>query len=556
MSQEGEGAARKREAGGLRDPENLVGRTLSGKYHVIEVLARGGMGRIYRAEQVPLGRPVALKVLHSELSELGADPGFQKRFLLEAASCARLRHPNIVVVYDYGRLEELPYEAYFMAMELVEGRTLGQVLKQEGPFPVARALRIAREVARALREAHRQGMVHRDLKPSNVMLVPTAEGEQVKVLDFGLVKVMRDDSEELTKEGHFLGSPKYMAPEQIKRMSVDGRADLYALGVLMFTMLAGRPPFEGEQAVQTLMAHLTEPVPPLPSELGVPADVEAIVRRLMEKDPGARFPSADALIRAIDDVVATVPGWSVELAAMGPLSGTPSSISVSGTLARALEAATQPTGAPAELAAPVAAEPAPGAPRRGRTLAVGGVIAAAVVFAAAIAFVLPSGEPGRGGPENDEGPSAGAGTHGGAPMVPVRGEPAGPGAMPTPVPAPTPPAGPRRFTLFVASDPPGATLHRGDRVVGTTPTFVVLNAAELEAAPETFRVELEGYAPYVWTQGPSIDDVRIAAELQPIGDRARRPVRRPTRPPRPTTGTDPEPPPPRVGEDLSIKTRR
>lgn len=489
----------------LRDPENLVGRTVGGKYNVIEVLARGGMGRIYRAEQVPLGRPVALKVLHSELDEQGADPGFQKRFLLEAASCARLRHPNIVVVYDYGKLEETERAAYFMAMELVEGRTLTAVLKEEGRMPAARALRIAREVCRALREAHRQGMVHRDLKPSNVMLVPTPEGEQIKVLDFGLVKVMRDDSEELTKEGHFLGSPKYMAPEQIKKMPVDGRADLYALGVLLYHMLAGRVPFEGEQAVQTLMAHLTDPVPPLPAEIGAPPQVAAIVMRCLEKDPEQRFATADAFIQAVDEASMIVPGWSAQLPAGGSQE-TPSIGSLSGTW--------QATSRPA--------------PRPSRRWAAPVAIALAATLAGLLAIVLP---------REATAPVA---------APPPTTAPAPPVEPPAPELTPSPPG---HFTMFVASTPPGARVRRGDALVGTTPTFVVLARDELLQAPVTFRLELDGYAPYVWSQGPSAEDVHVDAPLAAL--EAPEPQDRPThRRPRPH---EPETP---AGQDFAIKTTR
>ncbi|UJR87056.1 serine/threonine-protein kinase [Sandaracinus amylolyticus] len=520
MAHQKESAAPTREVEpALRDPERLIGQTLGGKYRVSGVLARGGMGRIYRAEQVPLGRPVALKVLHSELDETGGDPGFQKRFLLEAASCAQLRHPNIVVVYDYGRLEESSREAYFMAMELIEGPTLGQVLRDEGPLAIARALRITREVARALREAHRQEMVHRDLKPSNVMLVTTGEGEQVKVLDFGLVKVMRDDSEELTKEGHFLGSPKYMAPEQIRRGPVDGRADLYALGVLLYQMISGRVPFEGDDPVQTLMAHLNDPVPPIPSTIEVPPSVQQLLLRCLQKDPALRFASAEELIRAIDEIAPMVPGWSAQARHAMTVSG---EIATMGSSSFPLSLGTAPPP-------PVAAAP-PARTGRGARIA----IVAGVAVAAGLAAIASSG--------------------GGEPEIaapPVIATPLPP--SPPPVEAPAP-----RFTLFVASTPQGATLRRGDEVIGTTPTFVELERAALESSPATFRVELDGYAPYVWTQGPSSDDVHVSAELAALPPAVVAPPVEPTPEPRverrrrdrdrTTTTTG--------GEDFAIKTRR
>ena len=513
----------------LRDPDGLVGRVIAGKYEVLDVLARGGMGRIYRAVQTPLGRPVALKVLHDELAEeslsgTGGEGSFQRRFLREAASCARLTHPNIVVVYDYGPLTEVGRDAYFMAMELIDGPTLGQAIKEAGVFTPGRALRVMREVARALREAHRQGMVHRDLKPSNVMLASSGEGEQVKVLDFGLVKLVRDDSEELTKEGLFLGSPKYMAPEQIRRAPVDGRADIYALGVLTYQMLTGRLPFEGDQPVQTLMAHLNDPVPPIDPRLDIPAPVQAIVIRCLEKDPQYRYADADALIRAIDEAGRSVAGYD---------SGRGHSL-MSGE-APTVTASSVSMHLPATLVPP-GERPA----SRGPGIA---VLAVLVVLAALVAAGLALGV-------GSEPPPA--------PTVTVL----------SPQTPPTPPPVARTFTLFVESTPPGATLVRGAERIGTTPTYVELGADALTAHPETFRIELDGYAPYVWTQGPSTDDVRVSPELaslapvEPVRDEPARPDPPVRRPPRggggrvTQAGSEQSTPPPPRGEEMSIKTRR
>jgi serine/threonine-protein kinase len=283
----------------------LLGMLVSGKYRVHRLIARGGMGRIYLAEQEPLGRSVALKVLDARYVQSDQDPEFQKRFLLEASTCARLTHPNTVKVYDYGRLEDTPEETYFMVMEYIDGRTLRQALKDYGHFPAARALRVTREIARSLREAHRQGVVHRDLKPSNVMLVASDEGESVKVLDFGIVKVMRDDFGDLTQGGRFLGSPRYMSPEVIRHTDVDTRSDIYSVGVLLYEMLAGKPPFAGEKSVSTMMAHLNDPVPTIKSRTGVDVavQVEAIARRCLEKDPRNRIQSSEELIAVIDQLI-------------------------------------------------------------------------------------------------------------------------------------------------------------------------------------------------------------------------------------------------------------
>ncbi|MCC7536697.1 MAG: serine/threonine protein kinase, partial [Deltaproteobacteria bacterium] len=275
-----------------------IGRVIAGRYRVVDFLAAGGMGRIYRAEQEPLGRLVVLKVLNPRYTASGDDPEFQKRFLLEAATCAKLHHPNVVTIYDYGKVDN--DDTYYMAMELVVGRTLGQVLRAEGPMPPRRVIRIARQIGRALREAHHLGIVHRDLKPSNVMLVHTDEGESVKVLDFGLVKVLRDDSEELTMEGKFLGSPKYMSPEQIRHQEVDARSDLYSLGVIMFELLTGKVPFEGTQAVQTLMMHVSLPAPSLRERgAAVPLELDGVVQRCLMKEPEQRFADVDEFMTGL-----------------------------------------------------------------------------------------------------------------------------------------------------------------------------------------------------------------------------------------------------------------
>ena len=263
------------------------------------MIARGGMGRIYRAEQLPIGRSVALKVLSPRYEEV--EPAFEKRFLQEAATCGRLRHPNTVVLYDYGRIEEAGVSTLFMAMELIEGPTLRRVLREEGALDEVRAVEICRGIGRSLREAHKLQIVHRDLKPSNVMLVPSEEGDLVKVVDFGVAKLMHSDSESLTMSDNIVGSPRYMAPEQIRNQAVDGRADIYSLGILLFEMLAGRAPFEGERAMDTLMLHLSAEFPTIKALSGraVDPDLEQIVRRATGRYPQERFADIDEMLRAL-----------------------------------------------------------------------------------------------------------------------------------------------------------------------------------------------------------------------------------------------------------------
>ncbi len=236
---------------------------LNDRYQIHSVLANGGMGKIYRGEQIPLGRAVAIKVRHIGYVGSKEDPQFQKRFFLEASILSKLQHPNVVTLFDYGRIEKSD-NAYFMVMEFLPGETLHRRLRARGVLPATETLALVRQIARGLREAHRHEVVHRDLKPSNVMLVADDDGDEVvKIVDFGLVKMLAEGAEELTKDGTFLGSPRYMSPEQISHGRVDHRTDIYSLGIIMYECLCGRAPFDSEKSVHTLIAHLQQPPPPM-----------------------------------------------------------------------------------------------------------------------------------------------------------------------------------------------------------------------------------------------------------------------------------------------------
>jgi serine/threonine-protein kinase len=259
------------------------------------------MSRVYKAVQRPLDRVVALKVLGRN-PEGDVDPGFEKRFFLEASMTARLKHPNTITVHDYGRTDD---GVFFLAMEYLEGETLARALKA-GPFPWPRALSVGAQVARSLREAHRLGLVHRDLKPANIMLLTEGTGgDVVKVLDFGLVKSFAQPGAppppnlQLTQAGVLLGSPLYMAPEQA-RNEADPRTDVYALGVVLYQAIAGRTPFVGTQSVEVIVKHMRERPPPLRELVpAVPEAVHALVMRCLAKKPAERFQSMDELLDAM-----------------------------------------------------------------------------------------------------------------------------------------------------------------------------------------------------------------------------------------------------------------
>ncbi|KYF67720.1 TonB family protein [Sorangium cellulosum] len=284
-----------------QDP--LIGATIAGRYRIISLIARGGMGKVYRAEQFALGRICALKLLVPD-ERHEQDPEFFRRFSREAATAARLTHPNSVTVFDYGKDDRRGI--YFIAMEYIAGRTLHRVLHDEGPLPEARASRIARQICRAMAEAHGLGLVHRDLKPSNVLLVDQGdEKDFVKVLDFGLVKDVSGELDDLTQKGLFIGSPRYTAPEQALGNELSPRADIYSLGVLLYEMLCGKAPFDKKVPTATLMAHVSEPPPPLARASGdapgapVSPGMEAIVMRCLEKSPDRRFQSMKECLLAL-----------------------------------------------------------------------------------------------------------------------------------------------------------------------------------------------------------------------------------------------------------------
>jgi eukaryotic-like serine/threonine-protein kinase len=305
-------------------PDPLIGRVINDRFRVVALIARGGMGKVYRAEQAPLGRVCALKVLNPNYAG-DSDPEFHKRFFLEASIASKLTHPNSVTIFDYGRTED---DVYYMAMEYLEGRTLHRTIREEGPFAEERAAHIARQICRALREAHSLGVIHRDLKPANIYLVEHGdEADFVKVLDFGLVKRFEgEQQEELTQAGLFMGSPKYMSPEQIRGDRVDARTDIYSLGVVIYEMLTGKVPFDRANSVNILMAHVNEPPPPLqdtnPDSHVSPA-IEDVVFRCLAKDPDIRFSSMDEMLA------------SLKQAGSGALTGTMMGVAATGEFAAA-----------------------------------------------------------------------------------------------------------------------------------------------------------------------------------------------------------------------------
>jgi hypothetical protein len=265
-----------------------IGTEFAG-YRITGVLGRGGMSVVYSAEHLGLGRTVALKVLASPLA---ADESFRERFVRESKLAATLDHPNIIPIYDAGQAES----SLYIAMRHVDGGDLGTLIKHEGPLSLGQTIFFIEQIASALDEAHRQGLVHRDVKPANILI--TRPSDRIYLTDFGVVKQTATPG--LTQTGYFLGTFAYAAPEQIQRQPVDGRTDIYALGCMLYECLSGDPPFDADTEASMLHAHLAEPPPRLTAKRPeLPHAIDDVISRAMAKSKEDRFPTAGDLVRAL-----------------------------------------------------------------------------------------------------------------------------------------------------------------------------------------------------------------------------------------------------------------
>jgi serine/threonine-protein kinase len=468
------------------------------------------MGKVYKAVQTPLDRVVALKILNPNFPA-EKDPAFKRRFFLEASLTSKLRHPNTVTVIDYGQTED---GIYFIAMEYMEGQTLAEVLAHEKTLPWRRVLDIAQQICRSLREAHKLGVIHRDLKPANVMLLNEADHDMVKVLDFGLVKSFltvdgQPGDPEVTQNGVFLGSPQYMAPEQARNVA-DPRSDVYSLGILVYQMLSGRPPFQGKDYLEVIFQHMKEaprPIRDLNPNADVPHEVEAVVLRCLQKDPTARFQSMDEVLEALREV-AQLTGMSGifperrTITGSGPMSASgvharhgSGPMSTSGLHARSISG---PVTAPrAQLERDIEIDDA-GEPKNGGKLLPALLFVSAVVLGFVVVFLLlPKGEQAQ----------------------VVTTAPPQPVAAPAPVvvapKAPEPPATPEKkmVRFHVSTEPAGAHIFIGRHDMGSTPTVFEIPAGSDGMANAEMVLVLDGYPTQAITSGGS-GDVMVNAKLQ------------------------------------------
>src|SRR3954468_12247647 len=316
------------------DGHELLGLVIDGRYRLDATLGRGGMGLVYRAAHVGLRRQVAVKILHPSLA---ASPEVRNRFEREALAVGKIDHPNCVSVYDVGRL---PDGSLYLAMELLEGRPLADVLEEEGQIAPGRALHVLAGILRGLAHIHHAKLIHRDIKPENIFLIRHGQDEDfAKILDFGIAKPMAasdlDDGVKLTQAGMAFGTPIYMAPEQALGNPMDGRADLYAAAVIAYEMLCGRPPFYSEDKLEVMAMHTARPVPPMRQRMvrgarPVPSSIERLIARGLTKKPSDRYATAEEFLAEVEHALRTPDGGVTDVVFDRPDTGSQPLVSPEG----------------------------------------------------------------------------------------------------------------------------------------------------------------------------------------------------------------------------------
>jgi serine/threonine protein kinase len=300
---------------------NLIGSVLAERYHVLKQLGAGGMGRVYLAEHVKMGRPSAIKVLHPAMA---ADAEAIGRFNREAANASRIDHPNVAAIYDFGETHD---GLLYLAMQYVEGETLTEILKRNGALPPIRASDITRQAAEGLHAAHALGIVHRDFKPDNVMVTTDPAGiDTVKVVDFGIAKASREHGQGVTRTGMVIGTPEYMSPEQLAGETIDAPSDQYALALVAFNMLTGDLPFPAASTGSLAVMRLTQlprTLAEVRPDVAWPNELQTVIGKALDRDPSNRYPSTRDFAYALHAAIVTMPSQALTRSQTRPMESAP-----------------------------------------------------------------------------------------------------------------------------------------------------------------------------------------------------------------------------------------
>jgi eukaryotic-like serine/threonine-protein kinase len=453
---------------------DLIGQVVADRYHIIKKLGEGGMGAVYLGEHVKMGRKSAIKVMTQAMSN---DPDAVSRFNREASNASRLSHPNICQIYDFGETTD---GVIYLAMEFIEGCSLSDLIDREGALPPARAASILKQSAEALQVAHDQTIVHRDIKPDNIMIVTAKDGSDVaKVVDFGIAKAVAGDEtgQKVTKTGLVVGTPEYMSPEQLSGDKLDGRSDIYSLGLVLYKMLTGVLPFQADTAQETMIKRLTDNPEPLAQarpDIVFPASLQAVLDHALARSVDDRYASAAEFGR---DVMASVGDAGVPGTRMDVAHVTQAATQLMNT-ELALKLAKKEKGAAAP--APTPTKKFPLVPVLGGVGTVGVLAVVAVLMMNKGAAPAPAGDAGT--PATQGAPAGGQtppGNPGGTPPanVPTGNQmaPAGPGAQP----------GTRQTT-------PGRTNVAANTPNTTTPSGGVTAAIVEDSAGAATRADQDG----------------------------------------------------------------
>ena len=473
----------------------LLGTVVDGRYQIKKILGQGGMGVVFLATQTSMNRDLAMKMLHPTLATTSL---FAERFRREAEVVSRLKHPHIISIYDFG---QTPEGHFYYTMELLEGDNLKAQVKREGPMQLGRAVAIVEQIAGALGYAHAQNILHRDMKPHNVMCAPVSGKDFVKVLDFGLVKLVDEENNEehLTTTGQILGTPAYMSPEQAAGDPLDGRSDLYSLAVVLYYLLAGSTPYKANSAQKLLALAMGGEMPSIKDRrqgAPVPDAMEGFIKRALSYHREDRPADVDAWIAELQSAISDAPKSVLEAMPEGAVAPVADQRSItSKRVPGQSKSGSGKSGTPSSGAA-VFAGPGAAPAGSGRSLVMGACIGLGVLGVAGAAWVFLKP----------------------APIPPVALRPAEP---PPPVelakPAePTKPQPPAMASVKVTSDPPGASIFDGADLLGVAPASLLLPRSR---GGVNLTLRLAGYTP----QTQSVDlskDPDVVVKLSADGSAA------------------------------------